>query len=252
MSEKDLVRDFEFKKYTSRGFERGSESVAVEELYELIVNGKFVESVFITPSNLREFAYGHLFSEGIARPQDRVTSVEVKKEKIHVSLDEAEKPFEEKEPCSTGGVGFDGKSDTNGIKTKSSLQIRSGLVFQILQHLDTGIYRKTSGTHSATLVNKENEALARAVDVSRHNACDKVIGKGILKGIDLSESILLTSGRQSQSMVMKAVRTNIPIIVTKAAPLSSGVEAADKKGVTLICFADERKFKVFSGEERIF
>src|SRR5674536_395931 len=47
---------------------------------------------------------------------------------------------------------------------------------------------------------------------------------------------------------LKAARAGIPLIISKAAPISTGVEAALKTGVTLICFANERQFAAYSHE----
>ncbi len=78
---------------------------------------------------------------------------------------------------------------------------------------------------------------------------DKVIG--FHAGNDFSKTFLLSSGRQPAGMVLKAARAGIPLIVSKAAPISTGVEAALKTGVTLICFANEGQFAVYTHETRL-
>jgi len=124
-------------------------------------------------------------------------------------------------------------------------------VFRSLEYLETETYRKTSGAHSATILDDECSIVARGVDASRHSAYDKAIGMALMVGADLERSVLLASGRQSAEMVAKAVRATIPIVISKAAPISSGIDLARENGLTLICFADGQKFSVFSGVDRI-
>lgn len=50
---------------------------------------------------------------------------------------------------------------------------------------------------------------------------------------------------------MRAAKAGIPVTISKAAPISSGIEAALETGMTLICFADQNKFSVFAGMERL-
>jgi FdhD protein len=52
-------------------------------------------------------------------------------------------------------------------------------------------------------------------------------------------------------MVMKASRAGIPLVVSKAAPISSGIDSARRANLTLCCFADKEKVKAFSCPERI-
>jgi FdhD protein len=93
--------------------------------------------------------------------------------------------------------------------------------------------------------------VVKAIDVGRHNAFDKVVGKAYLDSIDVSRHFLLSTGRQSAGMVMKAARAGVPLVATKTAPLSTGVEAAEKAGVCLVCFVSHDKLSVFTHPERL-
>ncbi|MDD1721585.1 MAG: formate dehydrogenase accessory sulfurtransferase FdhD, partial [Euryarchaeota archaeon] len=144
-----------------------------------------------------------------------------------------------------------------GVKwwTNEEVQVTSDARFdkeairRSLLYLDTHTRRRTHGVHTAALFDAQGELLSQAVDVGRHSAVDKVIGAHA--GNDFSQTFLLSSGRQPAGMVLKAARAGIPLIVSKAAPISTGVEAALQAGVTLICFASERQFAVYTHEERL-
>ena len=49
----------------------------------------------------------------------------------------------------------------------------------------------------------------------------------------------------------KAARARIPVVVSKAAPLSTGVELSKKVGITLVAFVRNPNLYVYSGEERV-
>ncbi len=251
-SDSNIIEEFEFRKIIRSGEEKGIEPVAVEKSYDLIVNGFRIASLMASPMDLKELGYGYLVSEGIVDSKDQIKSIEVRDQEIHAFVEEFEEISDHLELRSSGCVGVSWNEDEEEeIVVNSDLTLSPDQIFKSLKHLETELYNKTSGSHSASLMNREGEVLAKSVDVGRHNTFDKVIGNGIVQGIDLSKSMLLASGRQSAGTVMKAARAKIPIIVSKAAPISSGIEVATRTRLTLICFADDEKFIIFSGDHRI-
>ena len=90
-----------------------------------------------------------------------------------------------------------------------------------------------------------------AEDIGRWNTVDKVVGYALLHRISLPETILGCSGRQPEGMVLKAARAKIPIVVTKAAVIDRGIEAAEQLGVTLIGFARADRFTIYAHPERV-
>jgi FdhD protein len=68
----------------------------------------------------------------------------------------------------------------------------------------------------------------------------KQLGTALLAGVDLSGCALTTSGRLSGVMVAKAARDGFPVLVSRSAPMNSGVELAEKIGTTLVAFARTR------------
>jgi FdhD protein len=51
--------------------------------------------------------------------------------------------------------------------------------------------------------------------------------------------------------VAKAARAGIPIVVSKAAPLSTGVQLSRMVGMTLVAFVRKPNMYVYSGAERV-
>ena len=61
----------------------------------------------------------------------------------------------------------------------------------------------------------------------------------------------MSSGRQAADMVLKAARVGIPIVVSIASPIRSGIIAAERAGITLVCFARPDRMNVYTFPERI-
>jgi formate dehydrogenase accessory protein FdhD len=53
-------------------------------------------------------------------------------------------------------------------------------------------------------------------DVGRHDAIDKIAGYIFLNGIQSAAKLLYTTGRLTSEMVIKIVRTEIPILIGRA------------------------------------
>lgn len=249
---KDIIEKFGFRKVFRSSEEEGEESVAVERPYDLIVNGFRIASLMATPSDLKELGYGYLVSERIVDSVDLINSIKIRDREINAFVEEFNQIENGLELRSSGCVGarWEDKEEDE-MTVESDLELSRNQIFRSLDHLETELYSKTSGSHSASLMDKEGNVLAKSVDVGRHNTFDKLIGKALIRGIDTSETMLLASGRQSAGTVSKAARANIPVVVTKAAPLSSGIELARRTGLTLVCFADEEKFVIFAGDGSI-
>ena len=52
-------------------------------------------------------------------------------------------------------------------------------------------------------------------------------------------------------MLIKVVRAGVPIIASNAAPTSSGYDAAQRTGLTMLGFVRGKRFNIYSHPERI-
>ena len=112
-------------------------------------------------------------------------------------------------------------------------------------------FRETGGVHVAALYSMDGKLAALAEDVGRHNAVDKVIGAGVTKNIDFRDFFLTLSGRLAGDIALKAARMKIPLIASLSAAISSGLEAAQLTGITLIGFVRGKRMNVYTYPERI-
>jgi FdhD protein len=129
---------------------------------------------------------------------------------------------------------------------------------EVVAALPTGLRRRqrwfdeTGGLHAAGLFTGDGEAVQVREDVGRHNAVDKVVGWAAQQGrLPLDDTVLVVSGRASFEIVQKAAVAGIATLVAVSAPSSLAVSAADELGVTVVGFARDSRFTIYSHAERI-
>ena len=113
-------------------------------------------------------------------------------------------------------------------------------------------FRHTGGTHGAALFDAGGELLLHREDVGRHNALDKLVGAWLRRSVcSAPRAFVVVSSRASFELVQKTVRARFPILVAIGAASSLAIETARRFDLTLIGFARENRFNVYSRGERI-
>ncbi len=247
----ESVRNYAATKITRNGTEPATDPVMVEETIDLIVNGASLASIVTTPDLHQELAIGHLVTEGIIKSSNDIENIEEKDKQVLLRISSFERFDLRHELMSSGCIGINWDRRDEGVAVPLEQTFSIEVVLESIEYLYDEIQKRTGGAHTASLVDAEGTLRYKAVDIGRHNAIDKVVGMAVLNGDDLSKMFLVSSGRQPAGMVMKAARAGIPLIVSKAAPVSSGIDSARRSNVTLCCFATKEKTKVFSVPERI-
>jgi FdhD protein len=246
---------------------RRDDAVAAEEPLEIFVDGAPCYLAMRSPGRERELALGYCFSEGLI---DSLRDVDVVKwcadesaSRVDVTLNAARKAakglkFARRRLPAYSGCGICGKEMIEDICTRlvsrdSTLPVEGSDIRRMLRALELRqeVFGETGGTHAAALFNRDFELLGVAEDIGRHNALDKVIG-GLVIGERLDDigAVALTS-RISYEMVQKVGRTRAELVIGMSSPTSLGVELAKKIGVTVVGFASQCHFNVYSGFERI-
>ena len=84
-------------------------------------------------------------------------------------------------------------------------------------------------------------------DIGRHNAVDKVIGQMLLEDqLPATGLGLFVSGRASFEIVQKAWAAGFAAIVAVSAPSALAVDTARAAGITLVGFARDRHFNLYT------
>jgi len=245
------VRDYLSTKITRRGTEPATDPVMVEETIQLIVNGSKLSSIVTTPDLHKELAVGYLITEGIIQGRNDIEAIEEKEDGVHLQI----RSFDLLNLChelrTSGCIGLNWEGHNEVVNLPVQQKFKIDVLLDSMKHLYDTTQDRTGGAHTASLIDAQGALRYKALDIGRHNAVDKVVGMAVLNGDDLSKMFLVSSGRQPAGMVMKAARAGIPLVISKAAPVSSGIDSARRSNVTLCCFATTEKMKVFSVPERI-
>ncbi|MCL1982617.1 MAG: formate dehydrogenase accessory sulfurtransferase FdhD, partial [Clostridiales bacterium] len=137
-------------------------------------------------------------------------------------------------------------------KIESAIKISSEEVVRIAASFEgqSELFFKTGAVHSCAMVFPGGASLFYE-DIGRSNAVDKAIGKALIDGLNPEEGILVTSGRVTSEIILKAARLRIPVVISVSAPTDRAVEIAVKTDITLIGFARGSRFNVYSGGGRV-
>ncbi|UCD45107.1 MAG: formate dehydrogenase accessory sulfurtransferase FdhD [Candidatus Bathyarchaeota archaeon] len=221
----------------------------------VFINDKFYRTLITTPAMVKELVLGHLLCEGVVESIDDVEALEVDPLKVwvelknDVDLDLINMGKVDLITTACGSLSAPPREDQLGsLRRAPEVRVEAERIWEMVTELNrrSDLYRSTGGTHSAMLCSLDGTVRAFAEDVGRHNAVDKVVGAGVLGGVDLGRCVLVSSGRQSSEIVLKVARSGIPVIASVAAPLESGVNIAKATGITLVCFVRGRRMNVYT------
>jgi FdhD protein len=108
-------------------------------------------------------------------------------------------------------------------------------------------YQRSRGIHGAALFDGER-LLVVAEDVGRHNAVDKVKGEALLRGIPTEDRVLLSTGRISSEMLLKAARMGVPLVASRTSPTEMAVALAEQLNVTVCGYVRPDGLNLYTGD----
>ncbi len=249
------------------GSKRVSDRLAVEEPLEIQVDTRPISVTMRTPGHDEELAVGFLFSEGILQKATQVAALQpyprnAAGNALNVVLQpEVAVDFARltRHVFASSSCGLCGKATIDAVHqhfppVSAELSINAELVAALPERLRQSqvTFDATGGLHAAAVFDAQGNLLVAREDVGRHNAVDKVLGYGLLKGLmPFDRQILVVSGRASFEILQKALAARIPVIAAVSAPSSLAVEFARESGQTLAGFVRGDRLNVYSHPERI-
>ena len=240
--------------------EKLTECVADEQLCEIFLNGKTVATLACSPMNLRELALGYLVSEGIVGRIDSVTGPAWRDDRYAVQIQAQALLGEDKlaervvtSGCA-GGLSF---AQLQGQPVPAEpllgmyVTVSRAEMLSLARQLagQAKAFQQTGGVHSAALC-EPGRIVFQVEDIGRHNAVDKVIGWAKLNGVELQDKLLLSTGRISADIVLKAARAELTIIASRGAPTSRALAYAEQLGLTVVGFVRGRRMTVYTWPNR--
>jgi FdhD protein len=250
MKAKDIIKKYPALFIQGDKTQEIEDWVAVEGSYELYLNETLVDTIVVSPADLEAHALGYVVTEGLIQPE-AVKGVRQRGHRVFVKT----KGTKDIPPSKTvlRSSAYRGSEGASITPITTAVTVSSSLIVLCARRIaeQAANWEKSGGVHISLLFDLQGELIKAAEDIGRHNSVDKVVGYALLHNISLHETILACSGRQPEGMVLKAARAGIPIVLTKAAVTDKGIEAAGRLGVTLIGFAREHRFTVYTHPERV-
>jgi FdhD protein len=109
------------------------------------------------------------------------------------------------------------------------------------------LYQSSRGIHGAALSDGD-ALLVVAEDVGRHNAVDKLKGEALLRGVPTEDRILLSTGRISSEMLLKAARMGVPIVASRTSPTEMAVALAEQLNITVCGYVRPDGLNLYAGD----
>lgn len=227
----------------------------------LTVNGKELATLVASPHDLKSLVVGFLRMQGLVDRLDDVQALTVCPEFGAASVRIRKEVPSRLVPTLTsgcgGGIGFSlpgapGGSPRAGGGEGPGRRYSPDDVFRTMDQLArlAEKYRAAGGIHSAA-AGDGRKILAYAEDIGRHNTIDRIAGEALLSGLDLSGSILATSGRVSSEMAGKGAALGVGLIASRTSPTDMAAEICEDAGIVLIGYVRGRRFNVYAHPERL-
>lgn len=237
--------------------------VAEECILHLDINSEVSFDVIFTPEDIKDFVYGNLYTEGFIKDKSEILKYQetIKKSLVNVKVKlqnfSDRKQFFKKNyniVWTECGSASEIKRLGDQLKPiKSNIKLDANELVRIMEEVKDKIdlFKQTGAFHYAFLFDNDLKLYSYAYDIGRHNAVDKVIGTQLMADDKFEDKILFITGRISSDIVLKSLRANIPVLISRGAPLDNAVELANKYNLCLIGFLRGKRFNVYSNHDAI-
>jgi FdhD protein len=229
-----------------------SGDVVREQPLTVYVNGERFLTLLCTPVKLEALVLGYLWMEKVITGPADVVRLEVSPVdgRADVTLTGPVTLPTERILTSGCGGGITFRIDHRLFpRLTSAVRVRPAALAAGMKELYTAAvhYQASRGIHGAGLSDGER-LLIVAEDVGRHNAVDKVKGEALLRGISTEDRILLSTGRISSEMLLKAARMGVPIVASRTSPTEMAVGLAEQLGITVCGYVRTDGLNLYAGD----
>jgi len=225
--------------------------VVREQPLTVYVDGERFLTLLCTPVKLEALVAGYLWMERVIDGLDEIAGLEVSAVdgRADVRLTHPVTLPAERILTSGCGGGITFRIDHRLFpRLDSAIRVGPGQLAARMKDLFTAAvhYKASRGIHGAALGDGER-LLVIAEDVGRHNAVDKVKGEALMRGIATRDRILLSTGRISSEMLLKAARMGVPIVASRTSPTEMAVALAEQLNVTVCGYVRPEGLNLYAG-----
>lgn len=229
--------------------------VITETSLTIFINKTELATLQCTPTKLNCLVVGFLFNEGIISSLDDIAMLRVCEDDrtADIQISKAFRVDQVRRTLTSGcGGGVSLLKDENVKPVESETDLSVDQVFTLVRKLyeRAELHRESGGVHTSALGDGD-QLLFVSEDIGRHNTIDKLAGESILRFTSIADKVLVTTGRISSDMLLKAARMRVPIVVSRTSPTSMAVELARELNITVVGYVRGKSLNVYSGEHRI-
>ncbi len=250
---KGAVPDMLCDRFSDEGWVTTSVCVPDEMKLTIYVNSKELVTILCTPTKLNCLVLGFLYSEGIISGVRDVASMRVCEEESLADVKLSNAGYELPTLRTlTSGCGGGTAFKTQGQRVDSDLVVTPTEVLSLMKQFQgrMELYRLCGGVHASTLSDTKN-LLVVSEDIGRHNTLDKIQGECLLRGLSTKDRLLLSTGRISSEMLLKAAKMQSPIVISRTSPTGRAISLACDLGITLVGYVRGSRLSVYSHPERL-
>ncbi len=256
-----LSKEVNIVRIASKRREILKDEVVCEVPLTILVNEEELVTLQCSPHNLEYLAVGFLLSEGILGKGTEIERMDLSEKGWYIRVGlRGDFPIDKYlsgrriigSGCS-GAITFYRDIDAQECvpledETEYSCQKISSFMRQFQRKSLT--FKNTGGVHSCALCSQEGIEIF-AEDIGRHNAVDKIFGECFIKRISTQGKFILTSGRVSSEILIKAVKQKVPIVASHSAPTDLAVGLAEKLNLTLVGFVRGDRMNIYTNNTRV-
>jgi len=250
---KGVAPDIPCDQFSDEGWGRTSVHVPSEMELTIYVNRQELVTILCTPTKLNCLVLGFLYAEGIISGMGDVASMQMCEEESLADV-RLSNPKYKLPTLRTLTSGFGGGVTfiTQGQRVDSDLVVTPKEVLSLMKQFQKQmeLYRLCGGVHASTLSDTKN-LLVVAEDIGRHNTLDKIQGECLLRGLSIRDGLLLSTGRVSSEMLLKAAKMQAPVVVSRTSPTGRAISLARDLGIALVGYARGSRLSVYSHPERL-
>ena len=257
----NLAREVEVLRITKNRCRHARVSVVREIPLTIFLNDREIITLLCTGAHVESLAIGFLKSEGMLQHLNNLQRVETDKDgqTVRVYTNEpsemAEKLFGKRtltSGCGKGTIFYNVIDSLQSQPLKNQVTIRVDQVRKLMSelHKRSELYRRSRGVHNCGLATTKKILLFRA-DIGRHNAVDMIMGECFLKEMDTSDKILITTGRITSEILIKAAKMKIPTLISRSAATSLSLDLAHAMNMTVIGYVRGGSILAYTGGENL-
>jgi len=251
-----ITQSFNITKVQQNEIYSIDDNVITEFPLKLFINGTLYSLIMMSPTDIEVMIIGYLHSHLLISKMSDIThlNIDLKAKRCDVKIDSLKKDISDKRidiisSACTRTIP-DIKDDdlpivaNNHVFDLKSIQKNVGMF-----NKESILFKETGGVHSVSFIYDNKDILFE--DIGRHNAVDKVCGYILKNKITTLDKYIITSGRISSDILLKAAFIGIPLIVSRSAPTALTIKLAKKLNICVIGFARGNKVNIYSNIEKI-